>query len=84
MGLRDRLPLLRWRPKLLMASWWLWSTFIMQGSQKDLPHDLLLTRTRGPEVEFWLGGADGVDPARENDWSLLPFMALSDGAHTWA
>ncbi|KIV81062.1 hypothetical protein PV11_08513 [Exophiala sideris] len=36
---------------------------------------------RGPEVEFW------IDPAGEalykrNDWGLLPFMALSDGAHT--
>lgn len=26
---------------------------------------------------------DGVDPALENDWSLLPFMALSDGAHAY-
>lgn len=34
---------------------------------------------RGPEVEHWIG-AKG-DPAIENDWSLLPFMALSDGAH---
>ena len=35
----------------------------------------------GPEIEFW------IDPAGEalykrNDWGLLPFMALSDGAHT--
>ncbi|KAL6704036.1 hypothetical protein ACN47E_008800 [Coniothyrium glycines] len=36
---------------------------------------------RGPEVETWLGAEDGVDPAEQNDWSLLPFMALSDGAH---
>lgn len=35
---------------------------------------------RGPEVEHWVG-ADGSDPAADNDWSLLPFMALSDGAH---
>ena len=40
-----------------------------------------LTLSRGPEVEFWLGAAEGVDPAADNDWSLLPFMALTDGAH---
>ncbi|KAI9711651.1 MAG: hypothetical protein M1812_007084 [Candelaria pacifica] len=36
---------------------------------------------RGPEVETWFGVEDGSDPAEENDWPLLPFMALSDGAH---
>ncbi|WYZ45375.1 hypothetical protein EsH8_VIII_000691 [Colletotrichum jinshuiense] len=36
---------------------------------------------RGPEVEMWFGAADGCDPAIEYDWGLLPFMALSDGAH---
>ncbi|KAF2010305.1 LAlv9 family protein [Aaosphaeria arxii CBS 175.79] len=36
---------------------------------------------RGPEVETWLGVEEGTDPASDNDWSLLPFMALSDGAH---
>ncbi|KAK3687255.1 transport protein Avl9-domain-containing protein [Podospora appendiculata] len=36
---------------------------------------------RGPEVERWFGADDGFDPAVEYDWSLLPFMALSDGAH---
>ncbi|KAJ0425905.1 transport protein Avl9-domain-containing protein [Aspergillus carlsbadensis] len=35
---------------------------------------------RGPEVELCIG-PEGTDPAAENDWSLLPFMALSDGAH---
>ncbi|KAJ5618924.1 Late secretory pathway protein AVL9 [Penicillium lagena] len=35
---------------------------------------------RGPEIEFTVGD-EGTDPAAENDWSLLPFMALSDGAH---
>ncbi|RAL07197.1 putative Avl9 protein [Aspergillus homomorphus CBS 101889] len=35
---------------------------------------------RGPEIELCFGD-DGGDPAAENDWSLLPFMALSDGAH---
>ncbi|KAK1752074.1 late secretory pathway protein AVL9 [Echria macrotheca] len=36
---------------------------------------------RGPEVEKWFGVDDGRDPAAEYDWTLLPFMALSDGAH---
>ncbi|ODA76237.1 hypothetical protein RJ55_08082 [Drechmeria coniospora] len=36
---------------------------------------------RGPEVESWFGADDGVDPAVAYDWGLLPFMALSDGAH---
>lgn len=36
---------------------------------------------RGPEVEGWFGAEEGVDPAVEYGWSLLPFMALSDGAH---
>ncbi|KAH7313070.1 cytoplasm protein [Rhexocercosporidium sp. MPI-PUGE-AT-0058] len=36
---------------------------------------------RGPEVENWFGVPEGVDPAVDNEWPLLPFMALSDGAH---
>ncbi|SPQ25100.1 ba6e927e-dfe2-4ec7-aa57-a27d465c8e43 [Thermothielavioides terrestris] len=36
---------------------------------------------RGPEVETWFGVDEGRDPAAEYDWTLLPFMALSDGAH---
>ncbi|KAK8011240.1 hypothetical protein PG990_010205 [Apiospora arundinis] len=36
---------------------------------------------RGPEVEKWFGVSEGTDPAADWDWSLLPFMALSDGAH---
>ncbi|KAF7546407.1 hypothetical protein G7Z17_g8453 [Cylindrodendrum hubeiense] len=36
---------------------------------------------RGPEVENWFGAQDGSDPAVDFGWSLLPFMALSDGAH---
>lgn len=37
---------------------------------------------RGPEIEFCFGN-EGTSPATENDWSLLPFMALSDGAHAY-
>ncbi|KAF4126865.1 Transport protein Avl9 [Geosmithia morbida] len=36
---------------------------------------------RGPEVESWFGVDEGVDPAAKYNWGLLPFMALSDGAH---
>ncbi|CAM1511294.1 Fc.00g088070.m01.CDS01 [Cosmosporella sp. VM-42] len=36
---------------------------------------------RGPEVENWFGVEETFDPAIEFGWSLLPFMALSDGAH---
>ncbi|KIX05739.1 uncharacterized protein Z518_03711 [Rhinocladiella mackenziei CBS 650.93] len=36
---------------------------------------------RGPEVEFWVD-EQGEELYKRNDWSLLPFMALSDGAHT--
>lgn len=36
---------------------------------------------RGPEVEKWFGAPEDVDPAVKYDWTLLPFMALSDGAH---
>ncbi|KAJ9608253.1 hypothetical protein H2200_007241 [Cladophialophora chaetospira] len=38
---------------------------------------------RGPEVEFWIH-QDGEVLFNRNDWSLLPFMALSDGAHAMA
>jgi hypothetical protein len=34
-------------------------------------------------VETWLGADEGIDPATENDWGLLPFMALTDGAHAY-
>lgn len=37
---------------------------------------------RGPEIEHCIGD-EGTNPAAENDWSLLPFMALSDGAHLY-
>ena len=34
---------------------------------------------RGPEIEQWFG-TEG-DPGAENDWQLIPYMALPDGAH---
>jgi len=37
----------------------------------------------GPEVERWIGVDDGHDLALENDWSLLPFLALPDGSHLY-
>lgn len=42
-----------------------------------------LTFARGPEIESWFGVGDETDPAAENEWSFLPFMALSDGAHAY-
>ena len=51
------------------------SGFIPLVSVVDFHH------ARGPEVEKWFGVEEGRDPAAEWDWTLLPFMALSDGAH---
>jgi Transport protein Avl9 len=53
----------------------------MQGEYHFTIGRTQLTLSRGPEIEFWLGIEEGADPAADNDWSLLPFMALSDGAH---
>jgi len=55
-------------------------------AQKDEQKKKLTTAScfaqhSGPEIELWLGCAPDTDPALENDWGLLPFMALSDGAH---
>ena len=47
------------------------------------PRGISLIASRGPEIESWFGVEDGHDPATDNDWSFLPFMALSDGAHTY-
>ncbi len=47
----------------------------------NIPYSQL--HSRGPEIETWFGAKGGIDPAIENDWTLLPFMALSDGAHTF-
>ena len=53
------------------------STFHIRESHQRLIAD------RGPEIESWFGVGDGTDPAAENEWSFLPFMALSDGAHAY-
>jgi hypothetical protein len=37
---------------------------------------------RGPEIEHWIGAPPNTDPAEANDWSLIPYMALPDGAHS--
>ncbi|KAF8439214.1 transport protein Avl9-domain-containing protein [Terfezia claveryi] len=34
---------------------------------------------RGPEIEYWIGVED---EGSLSEWPLLPFMALSDGAHS--
>jgi hypothetical protein len=44
---------------------------------------LCLRARRGPEIQFWIS-PDGESLFTQNDWSLLPFMALSDGAHAVA
>lgn len=36
---------------------------------------------RGPEIEHWIGAPEGSDPGEQNDWGLIPYMALPDGAH---
>ncbi|CZT19854.1 related to Avl9 protein [Ramularia collo-cygni] len=36
---------------------------------------------KGPEIQEWIGAEDGIDPAAQNDWGLIPYMALPDGAH---
>ena len=33
---------------------------------------------------MWLGADEDTDPAKENEWPLLPFMSLTDGAHSYA
>ena len=35
---------------------------------------------RGPEIEHWFGNGDSGASA-DNDWHLIPYMALPDGAH---
>lgn len=39
---------------------------------------------RGPEIEHWIGlenGTEEADIITTNDWGLIPYMALPDGAH---
>nr|POE94491.1 late secretory pathway protein avl9 [Quercus suber] len=36
---------------------------------------------RGPEIEHWIGCPPGSDPTAANEWQLIPYMALPDGAH---
>ncbi|TKA82034.1 hypothetical protein B0A49_00172 [Cryomyces minteri] len=55
---------------------------VTRGSFSPIVTIVGFHHARGPEVEQWFGVEDGSDPAVENEWPLLPFMALSDGAHT--
>ncbi len=64
----------RWFPSRKVNHW-------QKRSSKKQKHWAQLRRPRGPEIESWFGVEAGTDPAIENDWSFLPFMALSDGAH---
>jgi hypothetical protein len=65
-------------------SWQRADTVLGKSAQDCDRIALLTTVSRGPEVETWLGAEEGTDPATDNDWSLLPFMALTDGAHASA
>ncbi|OJJ80928.1 putative Avl9 protein [Aspergillus glaucus CBS 516.65] len=53
---------------------------VQQSRQDPIVMVIDFHHARGPEIELCVGD-EGTDPATENDWSLLPFMALSDGAH---
>ncbi|KAJ5588494.1 hypothetical protein N7537_011172 [Penicillium hordei] len=53
---------------------------VVQHKQDPIVLVIDFHHARGPEIEHCIAD-EGTDPATENDWSLLPFMALSDGAH---
>lgn len=62
------------------------SAAVAKGPLPRTPFTPLVTvvgfhHARGPEVESWFGADEGADPAAKYGWGLLPFMALSDGAH---
>ncbi|KXT09006.1 hypothetical protein AC579_7864 [Pseudocercospora musae] len=56
------------------------SNGIPDASFKPLVCVVDFNHHRGPEIEHWIG-AEGSDPTVENDWQLIPYMALPDGAH---
>ncbi|KAF2722868.1 hypothetical protein K431DRAFT_35704 [Polychaeton citri CBS 116435] len=55
------------------------------GSKKSIFTPLVCVvdfhHQRGPEIEHWIGAPEGSDPGEQNDWGLIPYMALPDGAH---
>jgi hypothetical protein len=54
----------------------------VRGRQAPIVMVIDFHHARGPEIELCIGEED-IDIAAKNDWSLLPFMALSDGAHAY-
>ncbi|GFF26527.1 mitogen-activated protein kinase hog1 [Aspergillus lentulus] len=52
----------------------------VRGRQAPIVMVIDFHHARGPEIELCIGEED-IDIVTKNDWSLLPFMALSDGAH---
>ncbi|KAF7113693.1 hypothetical protein CNMCM5793_003049 [Aspergillus hiratsukae] len=52
----------------------------VRGRQAPIVMVIDFHHARGPEIELCIGEED-IEIAAKNDWSLLPFMALSDGAH---
>ncbi|KAK2764361.1 late secretory pathway protein avl9 [Arachnomyces sp. PD_36] len=50
------------------------------GSQEPVVLVIDFHHARGPEIEFCFNDG-GENPVDENDLSLLPFMAMSDGSH---
>jgi hypothetical protein len=54
----------------------------VRGRQAPIVMVIDFHHARGPEIELCIGEED-IDVVTKNDWSLLPFMALSDGAHAY-
>lgn len=53
----------------------------VEGPFKPLVCVVDFNHHRGPEISHWIGTPPSSDPTTENDWQLIPYMALPDGAH---